>query len=107
MKPEAARLRQEPKAAPKEEPKMMEEKGKQKKKMLEMPKTGGPGMGMSVPASVLLLGGGIVAFAVVRRRSYPKYKVSGGGRGGGVTAPPRPFSCLEMCVFRRLPDSPS
>ena len=52
----------------KEEPKMMEEKGKEKEKMKEMPKTGGPGIGMLLPASVLLLGSGIVAFAVVRRR---------------------------------------
>src|ERR687893_2124245 len=58
----------QPKAAPKEEPKMMEEKGKEKEKMKEMPKTGGPGIGILLPAAVLLLGSGIVAFAVVRRR---------------------------------------
>ncbi len=62
VEPEAAAA--QPKAAPKEEPKMMEEKGKEK----EMPKTGGPDIGMLLPASVLLLGSGIVAFAVVRRR---------------------------------------
>jgi hypothetical protein len=53
-----------PKEEPKAEPKMMEEKGKEK----EMPKTGGPGIGMLLPAGVLLLGSGIVAVAVVRRR---------------------------------------
>jgi hypothetical protein len=53
-----------PPAEPKAEPKMMEEKGKEK----EMPKTGGPDIGMLLPASVLLLGSGIVAFAVLRRR---------------------------------------
>jgi hypothetical protein len=36
--------------------------------MKEMPKTGGPGIGMLLPASVLLLGSGVVAYAVVRRR---------------------------------------
>jgi uncharacterized surface anchored protein len=66
VEPEAAAA--QPKAAPKEEPKMMEEKGKEKEKMKEMPKTGGPGIGMLLPAGVLLLGSGIVAVAVVRRR---------------------------------------
>jgi len=66
VEPEAAAA--QPKAAPKEEPKMMEEKGKEKEKMKEMPKTGGPGIGMLLPASVLLLGSGIVVFTVVRRR---------------------------------------
>ncbi len=66
VEPEAAAA--QPKAAPKEEPKMMEEKGKEKEKMKEMPKTGGPGIGMLLPASVLLLGSGVVAYAVVRRR---------------------------------------
>ncbi len=56
-----------PKAEPKVEPKM-EEKGKEKEKMKEIPKTGGPGIGMLLPAGVLLLGSGIVAFTVVRRR---------------------------------------
>ena len=56
------------KAAPKAEPKMMEEKGKEKEKMKEMPKTGGPGIEMLLPAGILLLGSGIVAFAVARRR---------------------------------------
>lgn len=60
----AAQPKAEPKAAPKEEPKMMEEK----EKMKEMPKTGGPGIGMLLPAGVLLLGSGIVAITVVRRR---------------------------------------
>jgi uncharacterized surface anchored protein len=58
----------QPKAEPKAEPKKMEEKGKEKEKMKEMPKTGGPGIEMLLPAGVLLLGSGIVAFAVVRRR---------------------------------------
>ncbi len=66
VEPEAAAA--QPKAAPKEEPKMMEEKGKEKEKMKEMPKTGGPGIGMLLPAGVLFLGSGIVAIAVVRRR---------------------------------------
>jgi uncharacterized surface anchored protein len=66
VEPEAAAA--QPKAAPKEEPKMMEEKGKEKEKMKEMPKTGGPGIGMLLPVGVLLLGSSIVAFAVVRRR---------------------------------------
>jgi uncharacterized surface anchored protein len=58
----------QPKAAPKAEPKMMEEKGKEKEKMKEMPKTGGPGIAMLLPAGILLLGSGILAFAVARRR---------------------------------------
>jgi hypothetical protein len=69
LEPQAELQGVEPEAAaaqPKEEPKMMEEKGKEK--MKEMPKTGGPGIGMLLPASVLLLGSGILAFAVVRRR---------------------------------------
>jgi hypothetical protein len=66
VEPEAAAA--QPKAAPKEEPKMMEEKGKEKMKMKEMPKTGGPGIGMLLPTGVLLLGSGIVAITVVRRR---------------------------------------
>ena len=63
VEPEAAAAPPPP-APPKAEPKMMEEKGKEK----EMPKTGGPGIGMLLPAGVLLLGSGIVAVAVVRRR---------------------------------------
>ena len=66
VEPEVAAA--QPKAEPKAEPKMMEEKGKEKEKMKEMPKTGGPGIEMLLPAGVLLLGSGIVAFAVVRRR---------------------------------------
>jgi hypothetical protein len=71
LEPQAELEGVEPEAAaaePKAEPKMMEEKGKEKEKMKEVPKTGGPGIGMLLPASVLLLGSGIVAFAVVRRR---------------------------------------
>ena len=60
VEPEVAAA--QPKAAPKSEPKMMEEKGK------EMPKTGGPGIGVLLPAGVLLLGSGIVALTVSRRR---------------------------------------
>ena len=44
------------------------DKGGKKEKMKEMPKTGGPGIGMLLPAGGLLLGSGIVAFAVIRRR---------------------------------------
>ena len=66
VEPEAAAS--QPKAAPKAEPKMMEEKGKEKEKMKEMPKTGGPGIAMLLPAGILLLGSGILAFAVARRR---------------------------------------
>ena len=68
VEPEAAG---EPKTAPQPEaePKMMEEKGKEKEKMKETPKTGGPGLGSALlPVGVLLLGSGVVALAVVRRR---------------------------------------
>jgi uncharacterized surface anchored protein len=71
LEPQAELEGVEPEVAavpPKAEPKMMEEKGKEKEKMKEMPKTGGPGIEMLLPAGVLLLGSGIVAFAVVRRR---------------------------------------
>jgi hypothetical protein len=48
-----------------EEPKMMEKKGK-----MEMPKTGGPAtLSMLLPAAaVLLLGSGVLTYAVLRRR---------------------------------------
>ncbi|MCA1719432.1 MAG: hypothetical protein LC781_22280, partial [Actinobacteria bacterium] len=64
VEPEAAPPPPPPPPPAPAEPKMMEEKGKEK----EMPKTGGPDIGMLLPAGVLLLGSGIVAFAVVRRR---------------------------------------
>ncbi len=47
-----------------EEPKMMEKKGK-----MEMPKTGGPSLGLLLlPAAALLVGMGLMAGYVVRRR---------------------------------------
>ena len=47
-----------------EEPKMMEKKGK-----MEMPKTGGPSPGLLLlPAAALLVGMGLMAGYVVRRR---------------------------------------
>jgi hypothetical protein len=54
-------------ALPKAEPKMMEEKGKEK--MKETPKTGGPALGsLLLPVGALLLSSGVMVFAVVRRR---------------------------------------
>jgi hypothetical protein len=52
-----------------EEPKMME-KGKMDKGKMEMPKTGGPAtLSMLLPAAaVLLLGSGVLTYAVLRRR---------------------------------------
>jgi preprotein translocase subunit SecF len=65
----------DPKMEAKEEPKeeaaekKMEAKEKEKEKKKEMPKSGGPGIGsLLVPAGVLLLGSGVVALAVIRRR---------------------------------------
>jgi hypothetical protein len=52
-----------------EEPKMME-KGKMDKGKMEMPKTGGPAtLSLLLPAAaVLLLGSGVLKYAVLRRR---------------------------------------
>ncbi len=52
-----------------EEPKMME-KGKMDKGKMEMPKTGGPAtLSVLLPAvAVLLLGSGVLTYAVLRRR---------------------------------------
>ena len=56
-------------APPKAEPKMMEEKGKEKEKMKEIPKTGGPVVGaLLLPAGVLILGSSIVTLAAIRRK---------------------------------------
>ena len=52
-----------------EEPKMMEKCKMEKGKMMEMPKTGGPSPGLLLlPAAALLVGMGLMAGYVVRRR---------------------------------------
>ena len=52
-----------------EEPKMMEKGKMEKGKMMEMPKTGGPSPGLLLlPAAALLVGMGLMAGYVVRRR---------------------------------------
>src|SRR5918994_2059182 len=52
------------------DPPYAQEKQMQKAKAKEMPKTGGPSVGVIVPAAALLLvGSGVLAYTVVRRRS--------------------------------------
>ncbi len=52
-----------------EEPKMMEKGKMEKGKMMEMPKTGGPSPALLLlPAAALLVGMGLMAGYVVRRR---------------------------------------
>lgn len=47
-----------------QQPKMMEKKGK-----MEMPKTGGPSLGLLLlPAAVLLVGTGVMGAYLIRRR---------------------------------------
>jgi LPXTG-motif cell wall-anchored protein len=59
---------------PQPEPPFAEEKQMEKAKMektqpKEMPKTGGPSVSLILPAAALLLvGSGVLAYAVVRRR---------------------------------------
>ena len=51
------------------EEKQMEKAKAEKAKAKEMPKTGGPSLSVILPAAALLLvGSGVVAYAVVRRR---------------------------------------
>jgi hypothetical protein len=51
------------------EPPFAEEKQMEKAKAKEMPKTGGPSVGVILPAAALLLvGSGVLAYRVVRRR---------------------------------------
>src|ERR671910_1550534 len=52
------------------DPPYAQEKQMQKAKAKEMPKTGGPSASVIVPAAALLLvGSGVLAYTVVRRRS--------------------------------------
>ena len=54
---------------PQPEPPFAEEKQMQKAKAKEMPKTGGPSVSVIVPAGALLLvGSGVLAYTIVRRR---------------------------------------
>jgi hypothetical protein len=61
---------------PQQQPQMMEQQPQpmeqtmvmEQTTMTEMPKTGGPAVGSLLPVSALLLGSGILAFAVLRRR---------------------------------------
>ena len=54
---------------PQPEPPFAEEKQMEKTQPKEMPKTGGPSVSLILPAAALLLvGSGVLAYAVVRRR---------------------------------------
>src|SRR5215211_641440 len=54
---------------PQPEPPFDEEKQMEKAKAKEMPKTGGPSVSVILPAAALLLvGSGVLAYTVVRRR---------------------------------------
>ena len=53
---------------PQPQPKMEEQPKMEQTMPKEMPKTGGPAVGSLLPVSALLVGAGILGFAVLRRR---------------------------------------